>query len=258
MSEKLRELTIEDKEQVDLLCETIWQGNDYVPEIFSNWVVFPGSHTLGLFIDDELVAIGNIEKTENTNVAWIQGLRVRDTYRERGYATKVTKALTKIAGEMGIEILWYATSSRNAASMKVARKAGFYEAANTGYFRLYEPYPPHSKPSLSIVPVQVNPERLYELLTINPNLVDGNKFPLAWYFDYKTVEGLSRLLSKAMIRVVIDEAGIPQAVYCKTERERKDERTTAFSVFATDRAVFVDIMSRMIDEAEISGADRAV
>ena len=34
--------------------------------------------------------------------------------------------------------------------------------------------------------------------------------------------------------------------------------TAAFTVFASDRAVFIDIMSRMIDEAEAVGADRGV
>ncbi|MHA2118727.1 MAG: GNAT family N-acetyltransferase, partial [Candidatus Thorarchaeota archaeon] len=101
MSENVRELVIEDQEQVNILCETIWHGNDYVPAVFPRWISTPDSHTLGLFEDDELIAFGNIEKTEGTNIAWIQGLRVKDTYREKGYATKVTSALTDLAHEKG-------------------------------------------------------------------------------------------------------------------------------------------------------------
>ncbi|MHA2152602.1 MAG: hypothetical protein ACXAAQ_11515, partial [Candidatus Thorarchaeota archaeon] len=116
----------------------------------------------------------------------------------------------------------------------------------------------HAKPSQSIVPVQVGPERLYELLTINPNLVEDDKFPLAWHFDYKSLEGLIRLVSRAINKVVIDDAGAPQALYCVTERERNEEKTSAYTVFATDKSIFVDIMSRMIDESQIAGVDRAV
>ncbi|MFW9794370.1 MAG: GNAT family N-acetyltransferase [Candidatus Thorarchaeota archaeon] len=258
MSEILRELSLKDQDQVNILCETVWQGNDYVPAIFPRWIINTDSRTLGIFIDDELAAFGNIEKTEGTHIAWIQGLRVKDTHREKGYATQITIALTELARDMRIITLWYATSSRNEASIKVALKSGFREVTGTGYFRLYNPYPAHSKPSQSIVPIQVNPERLYELLTINPDLVESDIFPLAWHFDYKTLAGLSRLLREAVNTVVIDEVGIPQALFCMTERERNEEKTTAYTVFATDRSIFVDIMSRMIDEAQTKRADRAV
>jgi GNAT superfamily N-acetyltransferase len=258
MSETLRKLTIEDQEHVNILCETVWEGNDYVPAVFPRWVSTPDSHTLGFFENDELVAFGNIEKTEGTTIAWVQGLRVKDTHRGKGYATSLTLALSELAREQEITTLWYATSSRNQPSMTVASKTGFDNVASTGYFRLYSPFPQHPKPSQSIVPIQVNPERLFELLSINPDLVEGDKFPLAWHFDHKTLDGLTRLVSRAINKVVIDESGIPQALYCVTEREREEEKTSAYTVFATDRAIFVDIMSRMIDESQIAGVDRSV
>jgi len=258
MSENLRELMIEDQEHINILCEKIWDGNDYVPEVFPRWISTPDSHTLGIFKDNELIACGNIEKTEGTSIAWIQGLRVKGAHREKGYATKVTFALANYAKEIGISTLWYATSSRNIASTSVAQKTGFHEEASTGYFRLYNPFPPHAKPSQSILPIQVNPERLFELLTINPDLVESDKLPLAWHFDYKTIEGLTRLVSRAIIKVVLDQTGIPSGLYCVTERERKEEKTSAYTVFVTDRTIFVDIMSRMIDESQTEGVERAV
>lgn len=259
MPEILRELDPSDRDQVNLLCETIWEGNDYVPFAFPEWVSNPDSHMLGMFLDDELIAIGTLEKTEDTSIAWIQGLRVKNGFRERGYGKRITAALTLKARELGIKTIWYATSSKNIASMSVASKTGFHEAAKTGYFRLYSPFPAHSKPSERIIPIEVNPERLYELLDINPDLVPSDKFPLAWHFDLKTMEGLTRLLDESVNKVIIDDAGIPQAVYCCAKREERDnEKTLAYTVFANDRAIFVDIMSRMIDESEEAAADRAI
>jgi RimJ/RimL family protein N-acetyltransferase len=254
----IRELYLEDHEHVNNLCETVWDGNDYVPASFSHWVSNPLSHTLGLFESDELVAFGNIEKLVDTDIAWIQGLRVSERNRGKGYATTITLALIDVAKEQGIKYLWYATSSRNDASIKVAKKCGFHEADKTGYFRIYKPFPAHPKPSLSIVPLSVTPDRLYEMLCENPELVESRTFPLAWQFDFKTLDGLIRLLSYASIKAVVDESGKVQGLYCLVERKRKEETTTAFTVFATDRSVFVDIMSRMIDQAETMGADRAV
>ncbi|MFW9789250.1 MAG: GNAT family N-acetyltransferase [Candidatus Thorarchaeota archaeon] len=251
-------MNIDDLEQVKTLCATVWDGNDYVPAIFPKWVENPLARTMGLFEADELVAVANIEKISETDIAWVQGLRVKESHRERGYATRITHRLIEIAKDFGVRHLWYATSSRNQSSMRVAEKCGFRQADKTGYFRLYKPYPPHPRPSLNIVPLKANPERLYELLIANPALVESSTFPLAWHFDFKTKDGLARLMENALVKVVVDKTGVAQGIYCYTERERNEEKTAAFTVFSTDRSVFVDIMSRMIEQADSSGADRAV
>jgi RimJ/RimL family protein N-acetyltransferase len=258
MPTSIRELTLKDHEYINVLSQTIWNGNDYVPEAFPKWVSNPLTRTIGLFEAEELVAFGNIEKVVDTDNAWIQGLRVKEGHREKGHATTITTALIDIAKELNIKYLWYATSSRNESSMRVAEKCGFHEADRTGYFRIYKPFPEHSKPSLGIVPLEVSPERLHELLIENPNLVESSTYPLAWHFDFKTRDGLTRLLSDAVVKVVVDESGKVTGLYSQIERGRNEEKTAAFTVFATDRSVFVDIMSRMIDQAETVGADRAV
>ena len=258
MSESIRLLTLEDHERVKRLCETIWEGNDYVPTTFPFWIENPLAKTIGFFVDDELVAIGNIEQLADTDIAWVQGLRVKDGHREKGHATAITMRLVEIAKDLRINHLWYATSSRNESSIRVAAKCGFHEANRTGYFRVYKPYPSHPKPSLSIIPLRVSSTRLYELILANPDLVESSTFPLAWHFDFKTPEGLNRLLQNAIIKIVVDEGGSVLGLYCHAQRVRSDEYTAAFTVFATDRSVFVDIMARMIDQAEATGADRAV
>jgi len=58
MSDTLRELVIEDHEQVKELCETIWEGNDYVPETFPVWISSSDDTPIGIFKGDELVALG--------------------------------------------------------------------------------------------------------------------------------------------------------------------------------------------------------
>ena len=111
MPTSIRELNLEDHELIKILCETIWNGNDYVPESFPKWVANPLTRTIGLFEAEELVAFGNIERIADVNIAWIQGLRVKEGHREKGHATTITAALIDIAKELKIEYLWYATSS---------------------------------------------------------------------------------------------------------------------------------------------------
>jgi len=254
----LRELTIEDQHQVNLLCQTVWEGNDYVPESFPKWIDDHCATTFGIFEGDELVALSNLELVNGTSIAWVQGLRVKEGFRHKRYGIRVTEAVIQRARENHVRTLWYATSSQNEASQKVAEKLDFYQADNVGYFRLYKPFPDHPKPSSSIVPLKVNPERVFELLALNPDLVPSATIPLAWEYDFKSLDGLERLAKQTEFKVIIDEAGITQGLYCRVDRERKDEYTAAYTVFCTDRAIFVDIMSRILDEVILSNADRAV
>jgi RimJ/RimL family protein N-acetyltransferase len=253
-----RLLIIDDQHQVNLLCETVWEGNDYVPESFPKWVNDPHATTIGIFEGDELVAICNLELVAGTNIAWVQGLRVKDSFRHKGYGVKITEAIVHHARDQGVKTLWYATSSQNEGSQKVAEKVGFNQADSVGYFRLYNPFPDHPKPSPSILPLRVNASRLFELLSLNSNLVPSPTIPLAWEYDFKSVEGLERLGKNTDFKVVIDEAGLAQGLYCRVDRHRKDELTTAFTIFCTDRAVFVDIMARILDEVIAVKANRAV
>ena len=259
MPEHLRELVIEDHNQVKLLCENIWDGNDYVPEEFPEWISNSTNTPIGIFKGEELIALGDLEKVENAAIGWVKGLRVKEGHRQKGYGAKVTQALATAAKEQGIRILWYATSSRNEASQLVAERTGFTLSDTTGYFRLYRPYPEHSTPSPTFTPLKIDASRLHEILLANPELVESTTFPLAWQFDFKSIEGLSRLLKDAEIKVIIDEEGIAQGLYCMARRDRKEDVwTAAYTVFATNRTIFVDIIARSIDEADALGAARVV
>lgn len=258
MVSSLRELTVEDQNQVNLLCATIWDGNDYVPTSFPKWVIDPHDTVMGIFEGIELVAICNLETIDGTGIAWAQGLRVKEGFRQKGYGTKIAKTIVKRAKEKKVRTLWYATSSLNKESQKIAEKLGFHLADSVGYFRLQSPFPNHPKPSLSIVPLKVIPSRLFDIFSGNPDLVLSATMPLAWEFDFKSLEGLERLGEETEFRVIIDEAGSAQGLYYRVDRHRPAEFTAAFSVFATDRAVFVDIMSRILEEVTTSKADRAV
>ncbi|TFG27633.1 GNAT family N-acetyltransferase [Candidatus Thorarchaeota archaeon] len=258
MPDTPRRLSIEDFEQVKSLTQTVWEGNDYVPESFPKWVNDPNATTLGIFNGNELVAMLNLERVEDTSIAWVQGLRVKDGYRDKGYGTRLTKAIVEIARKVGIRTLWYATSSKNGASQHVAENAGFSLIESNGYFKLQNPYPDHAKPSPSIVPLQIDGNRLHEILVTNPDLIDSTVFPIAWEYDFKSLEGINRITKNCIIKVVIDEVGRAEGIYFMATRKRKDELTAAYTVYALNRSIFVDIISRTIDEATRLKADRAI
>ncbi len=257
MNFETRELTLDDHEEVKRLAKTVWDGRDYTPRTFPDWINSSNSFTLGTFHNNELVALANLELVPDTEIAWVKGLRVKDGYRGQGLGTEIVQKIIDIARRHRVKTLWYATGSLNDASMHVAVKDGFHLATRVGYLKIEKPYPDHPKPSPSIIPIEVGPERLLELLHSSPDLLDVKYPPLAWSFDKPDLDGLRRLATQTDFKAVIGEDGIAQALYYAKVIDSDEEQRSAYSVFAIDQAIFVDVMSRILDELTASDIDRA-
>jgi RimJ/RimL family protein N-acetyltransferase len=257
MSLKIHELHITDQEHVKTLTADTWEGNDYVPERFPRWISEEYTTPIGGYLDDQLVAIGCLELVEGSSIGWIKGVRVKEEHRQKSYGTEIVKHIVDLAKASGVKHLRYATSSRNEASQKLAMKLGFLEKERVGYFRLHPPYPPHPKPSPLWIPIDIDANRLYDVLLKNPFLVESENLPMAWEFDFKSKEGLQRLGEQTSFRIIIDEKGITHGLFYRCDRERRNITTATYSVFTSNRTIFVDIMARIQDELEEIKADRA-
>jgi len=258
MPEQFRDLQLSDERSVRELCNDIWEGNDYVPDRFSSWIKEDNSNPIGLFVDGELVALGNLEAAHDSPVAWIKGLRVRKSCQHEGHGTELVKHMIDLARKRGIKKLRYATGSRNEPSVHLAKNLGFTIANSIGYFRLSNPYPQHPAPSPITVPLVVNSERLHKVLTSTPGLVESGTLPLLWEFEDKELEGLVRLENRTEFKMIVGEEGTVKGLFYGASVERNGSKTATYSVFAIDRGVFIDIMARILEELDNSRADRAV
>lgn len=257
MAVSLRRLQTDDQSEVDSLCATVWDGTDYVPSRFAYWASSEANSVLGIFEEQELVAIVNLEAVPGTRIGWVEGLRVKAGHRNKGLGTRIVNAVVDAAQKKGLELLRYATGSLNNESMAVARKCGFALATEVGYFKLERPFPNHPKPSPIVTPLRVDAERLLELLAAFSEVIDVERLPIAWSFDSKDKAGLERIGSQTQFRVVIAEDGTMNALYYSKFVEDENRMRGTFHVFAADRAIFVDIMSRCVDEVERSEASGA-
>ncbi len=256
MSEQLRDLVLSDHQAVIELCMGIWGRQDYIPHRFPQWFEDKLNHPLGIFHGDTLQAIANLEFKPDNKTAWIKGLRVREAQRRKGYASRLISQMIQGAKEVGLETLRYATSSRNIASMKVAENLGFELKNDIRYFRLEPPFPHHPKPSPSINPLQVGPERLHEILEIS-DIIPSDTFAIRWEFHKKDVNTLHAILEQETAQVVVGEGGNAESLSFFSSFERDGQKTTVFSIFSTNRTVFVDIFSRALDYLENTKTERA-
>ena len=256
MNLHVRELVEEDLEQVKQVSFSVWE-DDYVPDNYSSWIQDPNWIPYGIFEDSKLLGFANLQLIPETNHAWVKGLRIHAEHHNEGLGTKLTKYLIKQVHDYGVKRLWYATSSRNIASQRVAEKNGFTLVNKVGYFRLARPFPPHQTPSPNIELTDINTERLTEYLSVYPNLIPTDTIPIAWNFDTKDYEGLKRIGQKATFKIVLVE-GVPVALRYAFSRERRDIKSMICSIYTTDRSVFVDLVARSLEEYENSEVDRLV
>ncbi|UCE09308.1 MAG: GNAT family N-acetyltransferase [Candidatus Thorarchaeota archaeon] len=257
MTVELRKLTIDDADAVNRVSRTVWD-EDYVPFLFEDWTKDECWHLLGLFIESELIGFGALQLMKDTSDAWVRGLRVSLKHQRRHYGSTITKNLIETARRESVKTLWYATGSRNVASMHLARSLGFREVNRVGYFQLTRPFPPHPTPSPNLRPLKVDAARLLDVLRKNPSLVEANTLPSAWQFERKNIEGIQKIGETSEFMLMIDEKGIVESLYYFLQRERDGRTSAIYSVFSLSRSMFVDVMARILDDLELSEIERAV
>jgi len=122
---KLRKITPEHKERVLQISKDIWEGDDYIPEIFDNWVSDPYGEFVGLFVENQLIAFGKMTYLTPTDV-WLEGLRKDQSVEIKGVGKIFTEYYLNILSQRkDLTSVRFATYFANHASITSAQRAGF-------------------------------------------------------------------------------------------------------------------------------------
>jgi N-acetylglutamate synthase-like GNAT family acetyltransferase len=125
MDPVFRKLCYSDQKDILEISRHIWDGNDYLPSVFDQWLEDSCSHFYGIEVDGRVVAVGNLRLIEKGLVGWMEGLRVHPDYRGRGFANLIQDRFLEMAKELNLQKLRYVTGSENLASLKLAENTGF-------------------------------------------------------------------------------------------------------------------------------------
>jgi GNAT superfamily N-acetyltransferase len=120
----IRPATRGDKAAVSELCALIWDGEDYVPEVFDEWVADPAGEFTLAFDGPQLVALGKLTG-DGPDEWWLEGLRVHPDHRGRGLARLLHEHAVQLADRVGSGVLRFATAGSNAAVHALARRTAF-------------------------------------------------------------------------------------------------------------------------------------
>jgi len=124
-----RKLAHEDYDDILDICKDIWDGTDYLPEIFHKWVDDKGLF-LGAIDTDANKVIG----TDKYSVlydgsGWLEGLRTHKDYRGRGIGKGLAvRTFNKALEDLGsgrINKIAFSTSALSVESIGLMTKLGF-------------------------------------------------------------------------------------------------------------------------------------
>jgi len=117
-----------DEAAVSALSAQIWEGDDYVPRRFADWVDDNRGQFTVAYDRDTLVGFGKLTELA-AGEWWLEGLRVHPDHRGRGIARKLHHDAVDVAGTIGRGVLRFATNGRNEAVHKLAAETGFHHVA---------------------------------------------------------------------------------------------------------------------------------
>lgn len=131
---QVRPLDKDDFEDVLDISKSIWNGHDYLPKVFEEWIEDPDSHVFGIVINDKVVSIANLRVIDQGTTGWMEGLRVHVDYRGQGLANKITDHLVQEAKKLKLQRLRYTTAASNVESLAIAYRVGMKELFRMGIF----------------------------------------------------------------------------------------------------------------------------
>jgi GNAT superfamily N-acetyltransferase len=111
-----------DRERVVELTRDIWDGHDYVPRVFDDWVSDAGAAFQAIELDGVVVGLQRL-RPYASGLIWYEGLRVASTHRRQGLARAMLDSAIAEARDQDFREMRLATG--NPAAVPLFEHVGF-------------------------------------------------------------------------------------------------------------------------------------
>jgi N-acetylglutamate synthase-like GNAT family acetyltransferase len=111
-----------DRKRVVEITRDIWDGHDYVPRVFDDWVSDAGAAFQAIELDGVVVGLQRL-RPYSSGLIWYEGLRVASTHRRQGLARTMMQSAVAEAREQSFREMRLATG--NPAAAKLFEELGF-------------------------------------------------------------------------------------------------------------------------------------
>lgn len=121
----LRRMQPDDKPAILEIASRIWDGTDYLPGTFDEWVRDTAGEFAAVLLDGKIVGCGKLSFVTGTD-AWLEGLRKDPRVEQSGLARAVAlRFLSLLARRKDLTSIRFSTYVKNAASIITNERLGF-------------------------------------------------------------------------------------------------------------------------------------
>jgi GNAT superfamily N-acetyltransferase len=121
-----------DRERVMEICRDVWDGHDYIPRVFDDWLADAGASFQAAELDGVVVGLQRV-RPYAPGLVWYEGLRVASTHRRQGLAhTMLASAITE-AKEQGFREMRLGTANPDA--VRLFESEGFRPLVDARWWR---------------------------------------------------------------------------------------------------------------------------
>ncbi len=121
----IRRMTMADKPAMLDISSRIWDGTDYLPGVFDEWVLDEDGEFAAVSLDGALVGCGKLTFLTPAD-AWLEGLRKDPRVKEKGMAEAVARHFfAALSRRPSLASVRFTTYVLNHASITVNEKLGF-------------------------------------------------------------------------------------------------------------------------------------
>ena len=159
----LRPVRPSDRARVVEMTSDIWEGHDYLSEVFDRWVSEAGSPFQAAEVDGVVVGVQRLRPFA-PGLIWYEGLRVASTHRRQGIARAMLTSAIAEAREQGFAEMRLGTGS--AAAVPLFEEARFKRLVDIRWWR--GPRAEGGEPAR--IPQPSEAERLWAAVSASPGL----------------------------------------------------------------------------------------
>ena len=121
-----------DRERVLEITRDVWEGRDYIPRVFDDWLADGSAAFQAVEVDGVVVGLQRTRPYAE-GLVWYEGLRVASSHRRQGIARAMLESAIAEAREHGFKEMRLATQNAPAASL--FESAGFTRQIDIRWWR---------------------------------------------------------------------------------------------------------------------------
>jgi GNAT superfamily N-acetyltransferase len=112
----LRPVRPADRERIVEITRDVWDGHDYIPRVFDDWVAEASAAFQAVEVDGVVVGVQRMRPYAE-GLVWYEGLRVATSHRRQGIARSMLESAIAEAREQGFREMRLATGNPDAVPL---------------------------------------------------------------------------------------------------------------------------------------------